>query len=82
MAPEVQIKQLFLQSGEVIDDICYIERNDRIEIDLRVVQPIRTPKSSNSLKPDPVANHVPRANYNNPNPNNSSWTKIDQHPIE
>ena len=38
MAPEAQIKRLLLSTGEVIDHVCYIERNDRILVELRIIK--------------------------------------------
>ena len=39
MAPEAQIRRLMLKTGEVIDDVCFVERNDQIEVELRIVTP-------------------------------------------
>ena len=37
MAPEAQIKRLLLSTGEVIDDVCFIERNDRIQVEIQIL---------------------------------------------
>ena len=38
LAQEAQIKRLLLSTGEIIDNVNLIERNDRIQIELRVVK--------------------------------------------
>ena len=38
LALEAQIKRLLLSTGEIIDNVNLIERNDRIQIELRVVK--------------------------------------------
>ena len=39
MTQEAQIRRLTLYSGEVIEDVSYFERNDRILVELRIVKP-------------------------------------------
>ena len=38
LAKEAQIKRLLLSTGEIIDNVNLIERNDRIQIELRLVK--------------------------------------------
>ena len=42
LAKEAHIKRLLLSTGEIIDNVNLIERNDRIQIELRLVRSERS----------------------------------------